>query len=273
LSDVETVALWLGLVSGVISIVLAIVAMTFTFAVDRRSSKINEQMIGSLQKIESTVEGVADDTTGLIKVAWERMLPGGSADPSPVAADRDNDEESIRAIAAGVAAELKSELVPQSGLTETQAVDRIDKALRRLERSVEAQLSSGVSETSSRLQRLSRVEQTLEKLNPEARELLGQLSRGGPLTRTQYMQLRMGPLGPAMAELRHYALIAPLREVSAEENAEPVYFMSPSINRLVRPILSLLDPVPRLTREHVASGLRAVGYTSKPVRTEQDRTV
>ena len=75
MTDVEAVALWLGVIGAIISIVLAIVAMIFTFTVDRRSSDVNEQVIKSLQKIESTVEGVASDTRDLIKVAFDRMLP------------------------------------------------------------------------------------------------------------------------------------------------------------------------------------------------------
>ncbi len=105
MSDVELIALWAGLLAGVISVVLAIVAMVFTFAVDRRSSAINEQMIKSLQKIESTVEGVAGDTTDLIKVAWERMLPGGNGAGGD---ENGNEDEAIKAITAGVAAELRA---------------------------------------------------------------------------------------------------------------------------------------------------------------------
>ncbi|HEV7685771.1 MAG TPA: hypothetical protein VGQ80_04325 [Acidimicrobiia bacterium] len=74
LSQLETVSLWAGLISTIVSIVLSIVAILFARDVDRRSMEINSQTIRSLEAIQSTVQRLSDDTGGLIKVAWERML-------------------------------------------------------------------------------------------------------------------------------------------------------------------------------------------------------
>ena len=53
---VEAVAVWIGLLTGLVATVLAIVSIVFTYAVDKRSTGINTQMIQTLQKIESEVE-------------------------------------------------------------------------------------------------------------------------------------------------------------------------------------------------------------------------
>jgi type II secretory pathway pseudopilin PulG len=79
LTQVETVGLWVGLVSAIVSIVLSIVAIAFARDVDRRSLEISHQTIRSLEAIQSAVQRLSEDTGGLIKVAWERML--GSMGP------------------------------------------------------------------------------------------------------------------------------------------------------------------------------------------------
>jgi len=74
LTQLETVGLWAGLLSAVVSVVLSLVAIFFARDVDRRSIEISNQTIRSLQTIQSTVQRLSEDTGGLIKVAWERML-------------------------------------------------------------------------------------------------------------------------------------------------------------------------------------------------------
>jgi len=63
----QTIALWVGLLSGIVGIVLSVVAIVFTVLVDRRSSQVTGQTIQSLQKIESAVERLSSDTRELIK--------------------------------------------------------------------------------------------------------------------------------------------------------------------------------------------------------------
>lgn len=74
MSDVEKIALWVGLISSIVSIVLSIVAIVFAGIVDRSARNVSAQTIKSLQKIESYVERLSSDTTGLIKAGWDRML-------------------------------------------------------------------------------------------------------------------------------------------------------------------------------------------------------
>src|ERR1700737_2819465 len=81
LTQLETVGLWAGLLSAVVSVVLSLVAIFFARDVDRRSMEISNQTIRSLETIQSTVHRLSDDTGGLIKVAWERML--GTRGPRP----------------------------------------------------------------------------------------------------------------------------------------------------------------------------------------------
>ena len=75
-----TVATWTGVFSSVVSIVLSVVAILFARDVDRRSMEVNNQTIRSLETIQATVQRLSDDTGGLIKMAWERMLGSGWLD-------------------------------------------------------------------------------------------------------------------------------------------------------------------------------------------------
>lgn len=74
MTDVEKVALWIGLLSGAISIALSLVAIVFAILVDKRAKDVSDQTIKSLQKIESAVERQSDDTRELIKAGWDKML-------------------------------------------------------------------------------------------------------------------------------------------------------------------------------------------------------
>ena len=67
MTQVETAGLWIGLISGIVSIVLSIVAIAFARAVDRSSRQVTEQTIKSLQKIETEVARLSDDTRELDK--------------------------------------------------------------------------------------------------------------------------------------------------------------------------------------------------------------
>ena len=83
LNQVETVALWIGVVTGVASIVLSIIAILFARDVDRWSGEVSKQTIRSLESIETTVQRLSEDTGGLIKVAWDRMLGTMERDGGP----------------------------------------------------------------------------------------------------------------------------------------------------------------------------------------------
>ena len=258
MSDVELVALWLGLGAGLVSIVLALVAMVFTFAVDRRSSEINQQMIRSLQKIDSSVEGTAGDTKDLIKVAWDRMLPGPDVQPNddPTA---DVDDESVKAIAAGVAAELRAEL--ESGSTGSDdEIKRLNRAVARMERTMQAQLHSAPAARSSARTRFARLQTEIDELSPVTRELLKQLAQHGHLERGEYRSLQTTSLKDAIRELRDRGLITPLSGHGEDGGETPVYWFSPSLHQMIKPALDVSDPVPRHVQSRVKKVLQSVGY-------------
>src|SRR5437660_1626484 len=112
LTQVETVGLWTGLLSAVVSIVLSVVAILFARDVDRRSMEISNQTIRSLESIQSTVQRLSDDTGGLIKVAWERMLGTmGAATAQP--------DSELQGLLYGLLAEFRqdaNDLAPGTGV-------------------------------------------------------------------------------------------------------------------------------------------------------------
>lgn len=261
MSQVDTAAVWIGLVAGIVSTVLAIVAMTFTFMVDRRSRDINDQMIKSLQKIESSVEGVAASTTNLIKVAWERMLPRAVHDSPQDVAEAD---ESVRAIAAGMAAELRAELGPQAKQDGQEAIEKLENAMKRLERTVGAQLSSSTQPPVNSAERFVRLQTQLERLSPLAREVARQLAHSSQhLTRAQYGALRHGELGEALVELQRNAILGPLKGTDADGSSIPVYYLPPGTHRFVVPVLAMMDPIPRQFRDKVRHALLEIEYPAK----------
>src|SRR5271156_2537844 len=104
MTDVEKVALWCGLIASVVSTVLSVVAIWFAIHVNSRSEAVSDQTIRSLQKIESFVQKLSDDTAGLVKAAWDKML-GNMYRTEGVDAQVSNAKE----IASGLTAELKTE--------------------------------------------------------------------------------------------------------------------------------------------------------------------
>ena len=274
LTQLESVGLWAGILAGVISIVLAVVAIVFTAAIDKRSRDVTVQMIKSLQKIESTVERVSGDTVDLIKVAWERMLPPAT----PASSDTAVDAANTKSIAAGIAAELRADLsnpeeqAPADG--GAAVVDRLEGLTERLEQALTAQATNATGSSESRM---NLVMKNLSTLSPTARELARQLSAGGHLTRKQFTLLRSTPLVGAVAELRAAGLLAPLQGRSEDGKPEPVYWFPPSTSRYVKAGLRLVaqDDDHRPLLDEVAKQLAGVGYpqawlAERQRRLEQD---
>lgn len=181
MSQVELVALWAGLLSSVVGIVLSVVALVFTWVVNRRSERISDHTIQSLQKIESTVANLSESTTGLIKAAWDKMLGSfGSVDDSRRVGH-------AREAAAGVAAEIRQELADEaSGKPATSAKDKVDRV-----ETVLAQLEHLLPSRRSAFSDGSLLEYVLSELrtrSPEARELFSAL-KFRHLTKKQYDSL------------------------------------------------------------------------------------
>jgi hypothetical protein len=127
MSQVETVALWAGLISSIAGIVLSIVAMVFAIWVNNRATDINNQMIRSLQKIESSVERVSTDTRELITAAWNKMLGDMGRDTEADSASSETPDE----ISSGIASEVRSELMGDDEEEEaTTKIDRLERALQ-----------------------------------------------------------------------------------------------------------------------------------------------
>jgi len=259
MSQVEIVALWVGLIGSIVGIVLSIVAIIFTWVVNKRADKISDHTIQSLQKIESAVEGLSSNTNALIKAAWDKMLGNVTAhsEPSNAIADRDR-----RELAAGIAAEIKEELGFSEGphSVDPETLSRVEQSLERLEAAV--QTSTAVRAKANRFSELiDMLLPTLQELSPEARELIAAI-RTKHLTATQYRSLRACVLGHAVGELRDAGLLSP--HVGYDENMKEgrVYFLPNGLHNVIDAAIALLPPISDETKSSVRQELIRVGYLS-----------
>src|ERR1700737_1894513 len=163
LTQLETVGLWAGLLSAVVSVVLSLVAIFFARDVDRRSIEISNQTIRSLQTIQATVQRLSEDTGGLIKVAWERMLGTMGAQAPQI-------DNNLQGLLAGLLAEFRedaTEIAPGSG------VDKLARKVgERMRRATDGK--SGADRSSApRSWAVNAGVQAIESLRALAIELLG----------------------------------------------------------------------------------------------------
>jgi hypothetical protein len=259
MSDVEKIALWVGLISSVISIVLSIVAMVFAILVNYRSEKVTDQTIKSLQKIESTVERLSDDTSNLIKGAWDTML--GSVSRS-VSKGNGLSEAAAKEIASGLATEVRSEIgiAPResstTGVNVSEFEKKLDAALQKMQETVVSQLRSIARE--SRPDAIFKKLKVLERLSPAAQELAFNIKKYH-LTREQYKALEKSSLSGALQELRDFGLLVP---VTGHEDgkATPVYYFPSGQAKLLRSALLLLERPQYEIREAVKEELDKAGY-------------
>jgi hypothetical protein len=263
LTQLETVGLWAGLLSSVVSVVLSLVAIFFARDVDRRSIEISNQTIRSLQTIQSTVQRLSEDTGGLIKVAWERML-GTMGAP---AAQTDND---LQGLLAGLIAEFRedaSEIAPGTGVE--KLARKVGERVRRA-----ADGKSGAERYSApRSWAFNAVVQAIESLSPLAIELLRALEGGHHLTRTQYQRLRQDPdLAVAVDELRDHDLLVPLQRRGAR-GEETIYGIAPWFLETIGPALVFTghESPSDTEAQRVISALREVGYDAENVLQQGER--
>ncbi|MGB8412088.1 MAG: hypothetical protein WCE23_04615 [Candidatus Binatus sp.] len=259
MNDVGSVALWVGLIAGIAGIVLSIVAIVAAVLADRRSSRISEHTIRSLQKIESTVGQQSDDTRQLIKAAWDKLL--GAVD-RPYA---DSASFSAKTIAQGIAAELREELQPVISKTGTELVsikrdeeNRVARVIDSLENSVEGALRHAQENIPSS-RSLDALMETVTSLSPEAQALLFAMRRHH-LSRNQYQKLRdSSHLSPPLSELRKQGLIIPVQHFYGDK-ALPCYYFPPGLARLYRAACAILPPPPEELLAGVEAELKATGY-------------
>lgn len=259
MNQVETVAFWIGLVGSIVGIVLSIVAITFSVLVDRRSTQVGQHTIQSLQKIESVVEHLSSDTRELIKAGWDRML--GNVEKSTLFATPDS---SAKEVAAGIAAELRSELATlnngKSALDAQARVEQLEKYIRDMELSIKAQLNAARRDSRPSA-KLDGILETLKELTQPTYALLRAISRAH-LTQDEYKRISAGKFGPSLLELREVGFLVPVVHHTTHGD-EHCYYFPPGITEVTRAALQMLpDPSENLQRE-VATELKAAGYSAK----------
>jgi hypothetical protein len=169
------------LISSAVSIVLSIVATTFAVLVNNRSEKVSDETIRSLQKIESAMERLSEDTSGLIKAGWETML--GSVSGRSHREEAPVSTTAAKELASGIVTELQSEI----GLTDKQQTDikgekegsvlyeNIQRAIEGLRETLEGQITA--QPRASRPSAVFRKMRQLRNLSPAAQELASYTAR------------------------------------------------------------------------------------------------
>lgn len=263
MNQVESVSFWIGLISSIVGIVLSLVAIVFSVLVDRRSSTVSDRTIQSLQKIESAVERSSSDTRDLIKAGWDKML--GNVDRGVVSSPSLSDT-SAKEVAAGIAAELRSELQSIStGRTGTPddsktRVDQLEKYIKDLEASLVSQLKTAHSDTRPSV-RFDEVLELIRQLSSPAHALLAAIRRRH-LTQKQYQDLSRGSYAQAVLELRRSGLLVPVVHETSH-GPEPCYYMPSGTSQLANAAMQVIPkPISSLTRS-IEEELVRVGY---PVR-------
>lgn len=246
MSQVETVALWVGLIAGIAGTVLALVAIWFAFQVNTRASEVSDQTIRSLRKIESEVERLSKDTSGLIKAAWDKMIGGGEM-------RLDTPQEDADRMASGLSAELRETLATRN---DSQLTARLDQAVERLERSLSSQVRR-FHRSDHPAAAVDELVRALSELAGTSVSLLDEISHLH-LTRDQYVALESdGYLSSSIRQLWDAGLLVP---VSTAED-ELVYWYPAGAEPVVRAALTfLLDEIPEAVVERVRAELRRVEY-------------
>ncbi len=257
LTEVEAVATWVGVLSATVSIVLSVIAILFARDVDHRSMEISSQTIRALESIQATVQRLSDDTGGLIKVAWERML-GSMAMPAPRA---DGD---LQGLLSGLLGEFRQDVTE---LPPGASVDKLTRDVaERLRRATTQGLDGGLE---GRLKgwAFNAAVEAIESLPPIAVELLRYLERGQHLTRHHYRELQRDPeLATALDELRDRDLLVPFQHRGAH-GEDTVYGLAPWFRTVVGPALVFTGhETPSLPEsQEVETALRQMGAIPETV--------
>jgi hypothetical protein len=261
MNQVESVSFWIGLISSIVGIVLSVVAIVFSVLVDRRSSTISDRTIQSLQKIESAVERSSSDTRDLIKAGWDKML--GNVERGPISTSSDN---SAKEIAAGITAELRSELQSLgAGKGETaddskHRVDQLEKYIKDLEASLVSQLRTAHSDIRPSA-KFDEISDTIRQLTEPAYAILAAI-RNRHLTQSQYRNLSQGVFATAVLELRRSGLLVPVVHKTSH-GPEPCYYMPPGSAQLASAAIQVLPEPNASLSQAISEELIRVGYPSR----------
>lgn len=234
MSQVETVALWVSLLIGVASMVLAVVTIVLAISAERRSERVSSQTIQSLQKIETTVERQSQDTGQLIKAAWDKLL--GAVGDRPLVP-----EVSINEIVAGITAELRAERISAvaEGAIDGKFQENIERSVAALERLTSSNQSENVDHNDSTVD-LKYISNLLDELSPSALEFVRIMNQENlHLTYSQYKGLLQAGAESSVAlrELRDCDLVIPLRSATLE----PVYWFPPKLSGIISPALVMIS--------------------------------
>jgi hypothetical protein len=173
------------------------------------------------------VPRLSDDTGGLIKVAWERML-GSMARPAP-GADAD-----LQGLLSGLLGEFRQDVTE---LPPGPSVDQLTKGVAERLRRAATQGLGGGREGQLNGWAFNTAVEAIESLPPLAIELVRYLERGQHLTRQHCWELRRDPeLATALDELRDRDLLVPFQHRGAHRE-DAVYGLAPWFRAVVGPAL------------------------------------
>jgi hypothetical protein len=258
MTDVDKVALWAGLISSVIGIVLSIVAIVLSVVSNNRATAVNDQTIKSLQKIESAVERLADDSRTLIKAGWDKMLGNfGSGDglnqaqcvqeePVEIALP----PPAVPIVTEGAAADEATSANERFALLENQLME-LRRSLARPVREAE----KGATPS----QNVDILTNILSNLSPRAHALFDLLSRSRHLSGTQYAALEKSDIGLELRELRQAGLLVQLSGHGVDK--ERVYWLPTKFSRAAKVATQLAPRISAQLVENVFGELVKVGYS------------
>jgi hypothetical protein len=187
------------------------------------------------------------------------MLGGVDRAPLPTQGDAGAKE-----VAAGIAAELRSELASLNtakpgGDTAEARIAGLESYLKNLEASLSAQLKAQQADPRPSV-KFESVLEAIGDLTRPAQALLRGISRVH-LTKSEYQHLSQGRLGPALVELRKVGLLVPVVHKTSH-GPEPCYYFPPGISKIARAALHVLPEPAQEIQQDVTKELKAVGYPS-----------
>jgi hypothetical protein len=227
LNQVETAALWIGVITGVASIVLSIIAILFARDVDRWSGEVSNQTIRSLENIQATVQRLSEDTGSLIKVAWDRML-------GTMERDGGSSRQQLQAVLSGLLAEFGQEAEERAP---GRGMEELARSIGRRVQKAGDDATQFQGETPSSGGAFDAAVTAINSMSPLAIELLRALVNSRHLTRVQYRRLSENPeMAEALEELRERQILVPLQG-HGKEGKGVVYWLSPWFADVVGPAL------------------------------------
>jgi hypothetical protein len=283
MSEVEHVALWAGLLASVMGIVLSVVAILFTYAVNKRADRVNESTIRSLGSIEASVAQTDASITGLVRQAWGQFLrldedrreddavvvaeppieESPPEDTAPPAPPKTGSPEPYPQGPRRGGSPAGTPLTGEESIEPSPVTDRMGEIAPRLERTAAHSQRAPRRPSAERNSNAFRRSVNLSSLSDEAVELLRILATNGHLTSKQYRALKKSELESAVAELKSRGLLVPLFGAVAESDGDDtVYWIPPGVEGDVRWALRLA-PISHPIRDDVAWALVKIGYHAR----------